>query len=116
MWLQSQQWHDRYGVRPPSTPGKTTSVASEPTVARQIWCSSSVNSKKNDKCGIRANCGTTDMVLALGKLQEKCQEQNTVIYATFADLAKAFEHDMTMACPETTWLSSKFYSVGDLAA
>ena len=43
------------------------------------------------QCGFRANRSTTDMVIILRQLQEKCHEQNKGMYATFIDLKKAFD-------------------------
>ena len=43
------------------------------------------------QCGFRKERGTTDMVFAARKLQEKCQEQNVDLYTTFVDLTKAFD-------------------------
>ncbi|BHF84948.1 hypothetical protein SprV_1002810200 [Sparganum proliferum] len=42
------------------------------------------------QCGFSRHRGTTDMIFAAGKLQEKCQEMRTHLYSTFVDLTKAF--------------------------
>ena len=41
---------------------------------------------------LRKEQGTTDLVFAARKLQEKCQEQNVNLDTTFVDLTKAFDH------------------------
>ncbi|BHF80271.1 hypothetical protein SprV_0702339500 [Sparganum proliferum] len=43
------------------------------------------------QCGFRRHRGTTDMIFAARKLQEKCQEMRTHLYSTFVDLTKAFD-------------------------
>ncbi|XP_065541881.1 uncharacterized protein LOC136017496 [Lathamus discolor] len=43
------------------------------------------------QCGFRANRSTTNMVVVLGQLQEKCREENKGLYVTFIDLTKAFD-------------------------
>ncbi|BHF84954.1 hypothetical protein SprV_1002810800 [Sparganum proliferum] len=43
------------------------------------------------QCGFSRHRGTTDMIFAAGKLQEKCQEMRTHLYSTFVDLTKAFD-------------------------
>ena len=45
-----------------------------------------------EECLAGSQCGfTTDMVFVLRQLKEKCREQNKGLYATFADLTKAFD-------------------------
>ena len=43
------------------------------------------------QCGFRKQRGTIDMIFAARQLQEKCQEQNIQLYATYVDLTKAFD-------------------------
>jgi hypothetical protein len=43
------------------------------------------------QCGFRKGRGTIDMIFAARQLQEKCQEQNRMLYTTFVDLTKAFD-------------------------
>nr|VZI28846.1 unnamed protein product [Spirometra erinaceieuropaei] len=43
------------------------------------------------QCGSRRHRGTTDMIFAARKLQERGQEMRTHLYSTFVDLTKAFD-------------------------
>ena len=43
------------------------------------------------QCGFRKDRGTTEMIFTARQLQEKCQEQNMDLYATFVDLTKEFD-------------------------
>ncbi|BHF63299.1 hypothetical protein SprV_0200629100 [Sparganum proliferum] len=43
---------------------------------------------RGSHCGSRRCRGTTDMIFAARKLQEKCQEMRIHLYSTFVDLAK----------------------------
>nr|VZI18234.1 unnamed protein product [Spirometra erinaceieuropaei] len=43
------------------------------------------------QCGFRRHRGTTDIIFAAHKLQEKCQEMRTYLSSTFVDLVKAFD-------------------------
>nr|VZI35762.1 unnamed protein product [Spirometra erinaceieuropaei] len=43
------------------------------------------------QCGFRRHRGTTDMIFAARRLQEKCHEMRTHLYSTFVDLTKAFD-------------------------
>ena len=43
------------------------------------------------QCGFQQGHGTVDMVFATRHLQEKCPEQNVILYTTFVDLTKAFD-------------------------
>ncbi|BHF57867.1 hypothetical protein SprV_0100081300 [Sparganum proliferum] len=61
------------------------------------------------QCVFRRHRGTTDMIFAARKLQEKCQEIRTHMNSTFVDLTKAFDTGnreglwkimQTFACPE----------------
>ena len=60
------------------------------------------------QCGFRSNRGTTDMILVLRQIQEKCKEQNMGPYAAFVDLTKAFDtvsrDAWTVKNPGTPWL------------
>ncbi|BHF65404.1 hypothetical protein SprV_0200841400 [Sparganum proliferum] len=44
-----------------------------------------------NQCGVRHYRGTTDMIFAARKLQEKCQEMRTHLYSTVVGLTKAFD-------------------------
>ena len=43
------------------------------------------------RCGFRAGRSTIDMVFSLRQLQEKCREQQMLLYIAFIDLTKAFD-------------------------
>ncbi|BHF73663.1 hypothetical protein SprV_0401674500 [Sparganum proliferum] len=43
------------------------------------------------QCGFRRHRGSTDMILTVRQLQEKCQEMWTHMYSTLLDLTKAFD-------------------------
>ena len=43
------------------------------------------------QCDFCAGRGTSDMIFAARKLQEKCMEQHRDLYTTFVDLTKAFD-------------------------
>ena len=47
------------------------------------------------QCGFKKDRGTIDMIFTARQLQEKCQEQNVVLFMTFVDLTKAFD---TVSC------------------
>ena len=57
------------------------------------------------QCGFRPGRSTADMIFAARQLQEKCQEQNVGLYATFVDLTKAFD----TVCRKGLWeIMAKF--------
>jgi len=43
------------------------------------------------QCGFRGNWSTVDMIFCLRQLQEKCTEQDRLLYLVFVDFNKAFD-------------------------
>jgi len=43
------------------------------------------------QCGFRVGRGTTDIIFSLKQIQEKCIEQNMLLYIVFVDFTKAFD-------------------------
>ena len=43
------------------------------------------------QCGFRPNRSTVDMIFSLRQLQEKCREQQRLLFIAFIDLTKAFD-------------------------
>ena len=70
------------------------------------------------QCGIRANRGMTDLVFVIRQLQGICQEQIKGLYATFAELIKAFDSVSRTGhvFPESTLLSHNYSTNDDPAA
>ena len=63
--------------------------------------------KPESQCRLRSNRVITDMIFVLRKVQEKCREQNTGLYAAFVDLTKVFDtvSQWTVENPGAPWLS-----------
>ena len=61
------------------------------------------------QCGLRANRGTVDIIFVLRQMQEKCREHNTVLYAAFVDLTKAFVSCDGLKNPGAPWLSLQIF-------
>ncbi|BHF83418.1 hypothetical protein SprV_0902656000 [Sparganum proliferum] len=69
-------------------------------IARKIFARILLNRLNNhleqdlqpeSQCGFRRYRGTTDMIISVRQLQEKCQEMRTHLYSTFVNLTKAFD-------------------------
>ena len=43
------------------------------------------------QCAFRRNRGTIDIIFPVGKIKEKCREQNQSLYILFVHLTKAFD-------------------------
>ena len=62
-------------------------------LAEQAQPNNSTGKTPESQCGFRSNRGTTDMIVMLRQIQEKCKEQTMDLCAAFVDLTKAFDTD-----------------------
>ncbi|KAK2174481.1 hypothetical protein NP493_799g04018 [Ridgeia piscesae] len=49
------------------------------------------STEETTQCGFRGNRSTVDMIFCLQQLQEKCIEQDRLLYMVFVDFSKAFD-------------------------